>query len=179
MELYIPMPRNILRFLLILTFLGSLTFLKPAFGLDLKSLAGHAKDPVKGVIDDAQKAANDLLNSATMNGNALTSHAATEFLVVTQSARLALNDDLTKKVEDLNQDQLNILLSLDQTKQWATQQLSNIYDVKDTFVVDATRWESAWIFTHTPDFYVQSIRGTSFLPQAADFQVKMIAYGLG
>lgn len=145
----------------------------------VSDLSAYAKNPAKGIIDDAQKTAGNLISQAQGAGNGLVSHAGSELNTAAQSAILLLGNDINKKVEDLDAGEQNALVAILQLEQWANTQMGKAYDIKDTSVVDLTNWESHWLITKTPDFFVQSIRGTALLPEPGDYHITVTALGLG
>jgi hypothetical protein len=145
----------------------------------IDDLAAYAKNPAKGVVSDFQKAGGNLIAQGEAAGNGLISHAGMELDAASRSAILGLGADIDKNVENLTQGEQAILLSLLQLEKKGQQLTDQAYDLKDTTVVDLTSWESGWIFAHTPDFFVQSIRGTALLPQPGDFHVTVTALGFG
>jgi len=168
------MYRNIRCFVLFLMVSG---WIAPAFCIDLGDL--NPTDPAKGTIDDAKKAASDLLAEAQRTGNGLESNLASQLDAVAQSALLLLGNDLSKNIGQLNTAEQQALVALVKLQKSIKVDLDKAYDLKDTTVVDLTQWESGWWIAHTPDFYVETIKNTAFLPQPGDYHVTIIAYGFG
>lgn len=143
----------------------------------LSPLASVAKDPVKGVIKDLETTAGNLISQGEAAGNGLITHAGMELDAAARSAELGLGADLNKTVEALGTDEQNVLVSLLSMQQQIQTVTNQAYDIRDTTVIDLTSWEHAWIFAHTPDFYVQAIKGTGLLPSAGDYHLTVAAYG--
>jgi hypothetical protein len=145
----------------------------------IDGLAKYAKDPVSGVISDAKKVASDLISQGENAGNGMMTHGGMELEALTQSAINGLGSDLNKTVGDLSVGEQQVILSLVSLQDQVKQLGDTAYDLKDTTVVDLTAWQSGWVFAHTPNFFVQSIRGTGFLPQPGDYHITVTAYGFG
>ena len=90
-----------------------------------------------------------------------------------------LGNDLSKNIGQLNTAEQQALVALVKLQKSIKVDLDKAYDLKDTTVVDLTQWESGWWIAHTPDFYVETIKNTAFLPQPGDYHVTIIAYGFG
>lgn len=160
-----------------LAVLIALTFTTSAFCIDLGDL--NPKDPAKGTIDDAEAAAQRLLAQAQATGNGLLSNAASQLDAVAQSAALVLGSDINKNIGQLNQAEQVALVGLAKLQSSININVSQAYDLRDTTIVDLTQWESNIPFVHRPDFFVQTIKNTAFLPQPGDYHMTIIAYGLG
>jgi len=161
----------------ILVFLLVLTGPAPALCVDLGDL--NPKDPAKGTIDDAENAAQRLLVQAQQTGNGMLSNAASQLDAVAQSTLLILGNDLSKNIGQLNTAEQQALVSLEKLQKSINVDVSKVYDLKDTTVIDLTQWESQLPLTHTPDFFVQTIKNTAFLPEPGDYHVTVMAYGFG
>ena len=133
------MYRNIRCFVLFLMVSG---WIAPAFCIDLGDL--NPTDPAKGTIDDAKKAASDLLAEAQRTGNGLESNLASQLDAVAQSALLLLGNDLSKNIGQLNTAEQQALVALVKLQKSIKVDLDKAYDLKDTTVVDLTQWESGW-----------------------------------
>lgn len=150
-----------------------------ASAADLPSLAQYAKDPAKGFIDDAEKAAQNLIAQGQQVGNGLISHAGMELDAAARSAMLGLGDDLNKAIGSLGQGEQSALSSILQLENTARSLANKAYDFRDTTVIDLANLERAVWFTHVPDFFVQSIKNTAFVPQPGDFHIVVTALGFG
>ncbi|HKV92348.1 MAG TPA: hypothetical protein VJW20_07350 [Candidatus Angelobacter sp.] len=138
-----------------------------------------AKEPAKPVLDEIEKKAQNLIAQGQQVGNGIISHGGMELDAATRSAILGLGDDVGKTVENLTAGEQAVIISLRELETKVQGLKDTAYDLRDTTVVDLTEWESGWIFAHTPDFFVQSIKGTALLPQAGNYHITVTAYGFG
>jgi hypothetical protein len=60
---------------------------------------GTSTSPVSSVIKEIETAGENMISDGAGQGNALVAHAGTALTIAAQSATLALNDDLNKRVE--------------------------------------------------------------------------------
>ena len=145
----------------------------------ISEIAQYAKDPASKVISDFQNAGGQLIDQGQAAGNGMITHAGMELDAASRNAVIGMGADLDKQVGNLTQGEQAVILSLQRLQDQGKKLTDGAYNLKDTTVVDLTSWEHNWIFAHTPDFFVQSIRGTALLPQPGDYQVSLIALGLG
>jgi len=163
----------------VVTVLVAMLSVLPAQGSVISGLEDYAKDPAKGVISDIQKTGSNLIEQGNNDANGLIVHGGMEIDAATRSAIIGLGGDLDKTVGDLTQGEQEVILSLLNLQNQMKGLTNTAYDLKDTTMVDLTAWESGWVFAHTPDFFVQSIRGTALLPQPGDYHITVTAYGFG
>ncbi|MBB6580937.1 hypothetical protein [Ralstonia solanacearum] len=157
-----------------------------AFGLGL-SLHAHAGllDPIADLtvgafLDRVQEAANGIVDHAAAQGSGLLVQTGDEANLVAGNARIELNDVLQKKVVDVvdrnEQAILAAVLDAENKLKAATLQ---IYDLKDTTLLDIANMEAAVPFTHLADFYVQRILHVAYLKNAGGYAMTVYAHGLG
>ena len=155
----------------------ALVFPLTAFAVDLGDL--NPKDPAKGTIDDAENAVQRLLAQAQQTGNGLESNAASQLDAIAQGTMLILGNDINTENGKLNSMELAALLGLEKATKSINVDINQAYNLRDTTIVDITQWKSGIPFTHTPDFFVQTIDNTATLPEPGDYHITVIGYGFG
>jgi hypothetical protein len=148
-----------------------------SFAVDFGDL--NPTDPAKGTIDHAEQAVQRLLAQAQQVGNGLESNAASQLDAIAQGTLLILGNDVTKQVKTLNTMELAALLGLEKATKSLNVDIQKAYDLRDTTIVDITQWKSGIPFTETPDFFIQTIHNTAFLPQPGDYHITLVGYGFG
>jgi hypothetical protein len=145
----------------------------------LDKLKDVAKQPVKPFLEEIEKTAQNLIAQGQQVGNGLISHGGMELDAATRTAILGLGANIDKNVESLTQGEQQIILGIRELQNRVKSLGDIAYDIKDTTVIDLTALLDGLPFTHAPDFFVQSIRGTAILPQPGNYHVSVNAFGFG
>ena len=133
---------------------------------------------VSEIINEARLSGVSLISQAENSANALISRAGNEATVLAGNMSFIFRDQLDESFDDLSEERKAILIEAEALRRDLASAKDVAYDFKDSTVLDLNALAEKIPFA-SDDFFIQSIRGLSYLPQAGDFRFKVAATTLG
>jgi hypothetical protein len=140
--------------------------------------AAFGAKKVNDVIDHAQDAANHVLDNANVVGNGLLTQAANELSTFALDAQLRVGNEADRQVSALDATGRELMKRLDAQTTKVQGMLDDVYDMKDTLVVDVASLEAGIPFTRVPSFFLQKIKPVAFMQRPGDYDVTIIGHGM-
>lgn len=139
------------------------------------ALAGKT---VSDIINEVRLSGVSLIDQATHSGNALIARGGNEVSVLSKNLDFIFKDDLNLTFDKLSEERRAVLIEAEAIRRDLARTTDSAYNFKDTAVLDLNSIATALPFVKKT-FFVQSVRGLSYLPQAGDFRIQVIASTLG
>jgi hypothetical protein len=133
---------------------------------------------VSNIINDFRLSGVGLIDQATHSGNALIARAGNEAGVLAKNLDFILKDDINLTFEKLSEERRALLIEAEAIRRDLNRLTDSAYNFKDTTALDLNSVVTSLPFTKKT-FFLQSVRGLSFLPQVGDFRIQVMASTLG
>lgn len=139
------------------------------------ALAGKT---VSDIVNEVRLSGVSLIDQATNTGNALIARAGNEAGVLAGNLDIIFKEDMNQTFDRLSEERKAVLIEAEALRRSLRQVTDAAYNFKDTAVLDLNSIVAALPFVKQT-FFVQSIRGLSYLPQSGDFRIQVAAATLG
>jgi hypothetical protein len=139
------------------------------------ALAGKT---VSDIVNEVRLSGVSLIDQATQSGNALISRAGNETNVLAGNLDVIFKDNMNLTFDRLSEERKAVLIEAEALRRTLASVTDSAYSFKDSTVLDFNSLVTSLPFVKE-SFFVQSIRGLSYLPQAGDFKLQIAATTLG
>ncbi|SEJ91488.1 hypothetical protein [Pseudomonas sp. NFACC07-1] len=139
------------------------------------ALGGKA---VGDIINDVRLSGVTLIDQATQSGNALIARSGNEASVLAENLNSILKEDMNIAFDRLSEERKMLLIEAEAMRRSLASTTDAAYSFKDSTMLDLNALATSLPFVKNK-FFVQSIKGIAYLPQAADFKMKIAATTLG
>ena len=155
----------------------------PAFAVVEAALAqgiasALAGKTVSDIVNEVRLSGVSLIDQATQSGNALISRAGNESNVLAGNLDVIFKDNMNLTFDRLSEERKAVLIEAEALRRTLAAVTDSAYSFKDSTVLDLNSLVTSLPFVKEK-FFVQSIRGLSYLPQVADFKLQVAATTLG
>lgn len=151
------------------------------------TLNGCISDPVsttiaaftaRSVVNNAFEQANQLLDNAKIDANAVTARNAAELQFAAQNAELLLFDQLDQRIDRLSTERRDVVYGL----QDFTNQLKTFQPTVNTFrsnlSIDMYQWLNKVPLVKNTDFLVEQVDGTVYTRGSGEIQITIAGIGV-
>jgi len=139
------------------------------------ALAGKT---VSDIINEVRLSGVSLIDQATHSANALISRAGNEANVLAGNFDIIFKENMNLTFDRLSEERKAVLIEAEALRRTLSSITDTAYNFKDSTVLDLNHIVTSLPFVKN-DFFLQSIRGLSYLPQASDFKFQVAATTLG
>lgn len=139
------------------------------------ALAGKT---VSDIVNEVRLSGVSLIDQATNTGNALIARAGNEAGVLAGNLDIVFKENMNQTFDQLSEERKAVLIEAEALRRSLRQVTDAAYSFKDTTVLDLNAIVVSLPFVKQT-FFVQSIRGLSYLPQSGDFRIQLAATTLG
>lgn len=133
---------------------------------------------VSDIINEVQLTGVNLIDQSNHTGNALISRAGNEANVLAGNLNFILKDNLNESFNSLSEERKLLLIEAEKMRKELGNTADKAYKFKDSLTLDLN-----FIVTSLPfvkeKFFIQSIKGLSYLPSNKNFNLKISATTLG
>lgn len=133
---------------------------------------------VSSIINDVRLTGVGLIDQAGATGNAIISRAGNEANVLAGNLDILFKEDVNLVFDKLSEERKLVLIEAEAVRRKLAAVKDTAYNLKDSAVLDLNS-----IIVGVPfikdEFFVQSVRGLSYLPQASNFRIQIAATTLG
>ena len=137
-----------------------------------------AGNKVSDIVQEMRETGTALLDQANHTGNALIARGANEANVLSRNLSLLLQENIDQTFDQLSEERKILLVEAEKIRQ-NLKKLGNIaYEVKNTTALDLNALLSKIPFIEDK-FFLQSVRGLSYLPQKSEYVIDVYATTLG
>ena len=137
-----------------------------------------AGNKVSDIVQDIRETGTALLDQANHTGNALIARAANEANVLSQNLSLLLKENMNKTFDELREERKLVLIEAEKIHQNLQKVGNTAYEIKNTTALDLNALLSKIPFIED-DFFLQAVRGLSYLPQGSEYVIEVFATTLG
>jgi hypothetical protein len=137
-----------------------------------------AGNKVSDIVQDVRETGTALLDQANHTGNALIARSANEANVLSRNLSILLRDNLDKTFDDLSEERKILLIEAEKLRQDLKSIGDGAYEIKNTTALDLNALLSKAPFVEDK-FFLQAVRGLSYLPQKSDYVIDVYATTLG
>jgi hypothetical protein len=156
--------------------LPSLALVDTALGVAIGgAMAGKS---VSNIVNEVRLTGSSLLDQATQTGNGMISRAGNEAAVLAGNLDVMFKDNMNLTFNRLSEERKAVLIEAEAMRRTLASVTDKAYNFKDSAALDLNAIVTSFPFVKER-FFVQSIRGLSYLPQAADFRLQVAASTLG
>jgi hypothetical protein len=164
-------------------FIGLFLFPMPAFcTVDGAIASGIATalggKTVSNIVNDVRQSGTDLIDQATHTGNALIARSGNEANVLAGNLDAIFKENMEDTFDNLSEERKAIIIEAEALRRNLTSVKDSAYSFKDSTALDLNALFQSIPFIKDK-FFVQSIRGLSYLPQVSDFKLQIAATSLG
>jgi len=139
-----------------------------------------AKKAAKDVIDDAEKAGQNLLSQAERTGNALAARFGNELTVAAANTVLLAGGELDRLVDQLSKEASIAINALSELTEQANSFQKGAFELKDAMALDLRgAMGDIRFFVSKTDFMIQRIDGITQLESKRGGEYKLVVTGLG
>ena len=137
-----------------------------------------AGNKVSDIVQDVRETGTALLDQANHTGNALIARAANEANVLSRNLSILLQESLDKTFDDLSEERKILLIEAEKLRQDLKGIGDGAYEIKNTTALDLNALLSKIPFIEDK-FFLQAVRGLSYLPQKSEYVIEVYATTLG
>lgn len=139
------------------------------------ALAGKT---VSNLIDEVRLTGTTLISQADSTGNALIARAGNEANVLARNLDIALKEDVNLIFDRLSEERKALVIQAEGLRRDLQRVSDTAYNFKDTVAVDLNSIVTSLPFVKRT-FFVQSVRGLSYLPDTGNLRIQVVASTLG
>jgi hypothetical protein len=133
---------------------------------------------VSDIINEVRLSGVSLIDQAKHSANAMISRGGNEANVLAKNLDIIFKDDMNLTFDRLGEERKAILIEAEALRRNLSSLTDTAYSFKDSAVLDLNDIVTSLPFTKK-NFFIQSIKGLSYLPQAGDFKLQVAATTLG